>query len=82
MTEMHLIGESLRLLVIGMGIVFLFLLLLVALLRAMSWIAQRLAPPEPEPLAPPLADSASDDDIVAAIAAAITRWRSTHRPRR
>jgi len=83
--DTELIGESLRLMGIGMGIVFTFLLLLVALLRAMSWIALRLAPPEPELAAPPPATvpvSGFDDDVIAVISAAVARWRARHRPRR
>jgi len=81
MTEMQLIGESLRLMGIGMGIVFVFLLLLVALLRVMSWIALRLAPAEAAPPAAAVAVSATDD-VVAVISAAVALWRARHRPLR
>jgi oxaloacetate decarboxylase gamma subunit len=85
MTEMQLIGESLRLMAIGMGIVFTFLVTLVVLLRAMSFVALRIGPAEPEPAAAPPATvpvSGFDDDIVAVISAAIARWRAGHRPPR
>jgi len=85
MTEMQLIGESLRLMAIGMGIVFTFLLTLVVLLRAMSFLALRIGPAEPEPAAAPPATvpvSGFDDDIVAVISAAIAHWRAGHRPPR
>lgn len=86
MPETSLIGESLNLMAIGMGIVFSFLLLLVVLLRAMSWIAGRLSPGLPEASAQPAAmptgsDAArvSNDELIAVISAAITRYRSSRR---
>jgi oxaloacetate decarboxylase gamma subunit len=68
---------------IGMGIVFSFLLLLVVLLRAMSWVADRLSPGFPE--APPPAaaiaaggnaNRASNEELIAVISAAVARYRS------
>jgi oxaloacetate decarboxylase gamma subunit len=83
MPETSLIGESLILMAIGMGIVFSFLLLLVVLLRAMSWLAERLSPALPEPSAagapPPATGDASEAELVAVISAAINRYRSRHR---
>ncbi len=78
MSEMTLLAESLRLLLIGMGIVFSFLLLLVGILRLMSWLALRLAPmPQAGPLSPPVADT--DGPPIAAIAAAVARYRAGRR---
>jgi oxaloacetate decarboxylase gamma subunit len=66
--------------VIGMGIVFGFLLLLVGILRVMSWLALRIAPAEIPPLAVPAAGLApatqESDDLIAVISAAIARYRS------
>lgn len=79
MGDAALIGESLRLMGIGMGIVFCFLLLLVALLRLTSWLVLRLGPPDPGPavtLATAQKDADVPGDIVAAIAAAVARHRS------
>jgi oxaloacetate decarboxylase gamma subunit len=77
MTEMQLLFESLGLLAVGMGIVFAFLLLLVGVLRVMSWVALRLAPVEPQPVAAALKPGPpDDDDLIAVIAAAIARYRS------
>ena len=80
MPEPSLIDESLRLMLIGMGSVFAFLLLMVALLRAMSWIAGRLEPADAE--APMLAPGGAaraepgTDELIAVIGAAINRYRS------
>ncbi|NBC48531.1 MAG: sodium pump decarboxylase subunit gamma [Gammaproteobacteria bacterium] len=86
MPETSLINESLSLMAIGMGIVFSFLLLLVVLLRAMSWIAGRLSSGLPEASAPSAAVStgsdalgASNDELIAVISAAIARYRSSRR---
>ncbi|MCF7984092.1 MAG: OadG family protein [Thiohalocapsa sp.] len=81
MGENDLIIESLRLMGIGMGIVFSFLLLLIGLLRVMSAVAIRLAPAEPQPPQMPLTAgvspaSSADDDVIAVIAAAIGRYRA------
>lgn len=85
MAETHLIGESLSLMAIGMGIVFSFLLLLVFLLRAMSWLARRLAPEAPDSNAAAAAfagAAVSERDEaarIAAISAAVSRYRSRRR---
>ncbi|MCG6943230.1 MAG: OadG family protein [Thiohalocapsa sp.] len=80
MSETALLLESLRLLMIGMGIVFSFLLLLVGMLRLMSWAALRLAPVSAAPA--PQTSAAADDRVVAVIAAAVARYRAGRgRPR-
>ncbi|TVQ90207.1 MAG: sodium pump decarboxylase subunit gamma [Chromatiaceae bacterium] len=82
MIEHSLLIDALRLLGAGMGIVFSFLLLLVALLRLMSWVAHRIAPPGPELSLPPTPLAAGDVALVAVISAAIARYRAAHRPTR
>jgi len=81
MGQTDLLLESLRLMGIGMGIVFCFLLLLVALLKGMSRAAERLGPPEPEPV--PIAgrtpSAVADDDLIAVIGAAIAHYRARRR---
>jgi len=83
MNEFGLVIESLRLMSIGMGIVFGFLLLLVGVLRIMSWFALRILPVEPPSLAlpgsrptPATPASQDADDLIAVISAAIARYRS------
>jgi oxaloacetate decarboxylase gamma subunit len=78
----ELLLEGLRLMLIGMGIVFSFLLMLVAVLRVMSAFANRFGA---QPQAP-RAFGASDDEgqpgqgeLLAVIAAAITRYRNDRR---
>lgn len=80
MNEADLLLKSLGLLVIGMGIVYGFLLLLVGAVRLMSRFALRLTPVEPVrsspagPAPPPTSDAASDE-LIAVLAAAVTRYR-------
>ena len=78
MSDMALLIESLRLLVIGMGIVFAFLALLVGVVRLMSWSVTRLEPAQPHSIAarPPSTPTDQTDDLIAVISAAITRYRA------
>ena len=79
MSDSNLLLESLLLMLIGMGIVFGFLLILVGLLRLMSTAVARLAPAEPiqaQPSAPSTIPNTSED-LIAVISAAIARYRNT-----
>lgn len=80
MTDGDLLFESFMLMLIGMGIVFSFLLLLVGILRLMSALVLRLAPaeelqPSPSPAAAPLPADGSEE-LIAVISAAIARYRA------
>lgn len=67
---------------IGMSIVFLFLALLVWVIRFSSWLIRRYAAVETVPSAPasdafaPPASPTEDTELVAAITAAIHRYRN------
>jgi oxaloacetate decarboxylase (Na+ extruding) subunit gamma len=80
MSDGTLLFESFMLMLIGMGIVFGFLLLLVGILRLMSALILRLAPAEElHPVAstttaPLPTDTA--EDLIAVISAAIARYRA------
>lgn len=80
MTDGALLFESFMLMLIGMGIVYGFLLLLVGILRLMSALVLRLAPaeelqPTPSPAAASLPADGSED-LIAVITAAIARYRA------
>ncbi len=84
MFDTDLIREALILMAIGMGTVFSFLLLLVLLLRSMSWLARRLSPADADmlaatPMAPPVTGPAADAELIAVIAAALARYRARWR---
>ncbi|MEA3638583.1 MAG: OadG family transporter subunit [Lamprobacter sp.] len=83
MSETTLITDSLSLMAIGMGTVFSFLLLLVLLLKVMSWLAGKLAPSGVEPLLASAQlssnDQAADIELVAVMSAAVARYRAQRR---
>lgn len=81
MTETNLIMEGIHLMLLGMGIVFSFLIMLVFALKAMSWFAQQLAPdPVPVVISAEMAPSQTESDevLLAVVAAAVARFRQKH----
>ncbi len=72
--------QGVELMLLGMGIVFGFLSILVFTLRGMSRLADRLhTEPVPGPAAPEPISVADNRPLVAVISAAIARYRATHR---
>jgi len=70
---------GLELMILGMGMVFVFLTVLIASLRVMSAIAARFPDPVPEDTAPAAGGAitpTSNVKLVAVIGAAIARYRS------
>ncbi|SDX10764.1 OadG family protein [Thiocapsa roseopersicina] len=80
----ELVIEGLWLMVIGMTIVYAFLVLLVGVLTLMSKAVARWAPEEPLPAATAgghaLARTQDDKRLIAVIGAAIQAHRRRHRP--
>lgn len=78
MTE--LFANALELMVIGMGIVFLFLTLLVVLVNGMTLVIHRFfaESPSPAPAPPSRPTSDQEDEMIAAISAAVHRYRQRH----
>lgn len=78
--EVNLVIEGVKFMMLGMGIVFLFLVLLIITMNAMSKIVQRYFPePHPAPSQTSSSTAASSADRmkkVAAIAAAIHHHKS------
>ena len=78
----ELMLDGVNLMLLGMGTVFVFLGVLVAAMYAMSALAARLSveprvtPPQTVAPAPP---KSGDEEVVAVISAAISRYRSRHR---
>lgn len=82
---MSLLGDGLVLLVLGMGMVFVFLALMVGMMTVSAkFIAKyaHLFPEEPVP-APkkrtPKSTTADDTDLIAVLSAAIHRYRNDNR---
>lgn len=78
----ELIGSGVELMLIGMGIVFLFLAMLVIAINLMSALVQRFFPEPPVTpvtLPMPTANTGNmDKNIVAAISVAVHQYRNKH----
>ena len=81
----ELIMKGLELMVLGMGIVFTFLILLVFTMKGMSRMALSLDQGEPQTTSPSMppatttGNAESDEQLIAVISAAINRFRGTPR---
>ncbi len=75
MAVSDLLYQGVNLMLLGMGIVFSFLAILVVALNGMSRLADILSPPE-APKAAVTGAVADDAELVAVISAAINRYRS------
>ena len=79
MVNSDLLGAGLELMLIGMSIVFVFLTILIGTMRVMSALAARLDAAQPAQIAPAeitvTDDGAADASVVAAITAAVARYR-------
>lgn len=76
-TDVNLLVESVKFMILGMGVVFLFLIILVQVVKLQAKIISKYFPDE-EPTAAPVAPTSSDSDEsarVAAIIAAVTEFR-------
>jgi oxaloacetate decarboxylase (Na+ extruding) subunit gamma len=82
-TEMLMSGVNLM--IIGMGIVFIFLLVLVFVMKGMSKLAVLLEPQgggealSHQPAATTQGEDGMRGDLIAVIGAAVSRYRASHR---
>lgn len=77
------INSALELMLVGMGIVFVFLIMLVAAVALMSWLLARYFP-EPTPsnsdnLSSKIGGPENSDEVIAVIGAAIHRYRQNNK---
>ncbi len=73
----ELMVEGLKLMLLGMGSVFIFLLMLVVSMKLMSKLAQFLQPVEISPAAiQPHLSTPDDPNLVAVISAAVAAYRN------
>ena len=81
MPSPHVLSEGFTLMAYGMGFVFAFLMILVLVTSLMSRLIARYLPQAPPaaacPIRPPGRAAPDDADLMAVIAAAIHRYRST-----
>jgi oxaloacetate decarboxylase gamma subunit len=85
MTPSELLLEGVELMLFGLGTVFLFLILLVLIIRVMSWVIERFAAKTPVPVSsasPSFAAKAAADNPSADVLAAIQSAIHQHRARR
>ena len=76
----EILVDGLKLMLLGMGSVFIFLLMLVISMKLMSILAQFLQPAEAAPAAvQPHPTTQPDSNLVAVISAAVAAYRGTHR---
>ncbi len=78
MDDVVLIEEGVKFLVLGMTTVYVFLYLMVVILKIESKIVQKYFPPAkktPPPIKTPQNNTSNDDEVVAAITAAIIEHR-------
>ena len=70
----ELMSAGIQLMFVGMGIVFAFLMVLVATMTGMSRLAQSIEGKQPVAGA----SSEADEELISVISAAIKRYRDTH----
>ena len=73
--ETNLVVEGAKFMVLGMGAVFLFLIILIILMNLMSWVIHRFFPEPQTNVAVVVDEDENKRKIVAAITAAIAHHR-------
>ena len=75
-TEVNMLAESFKFMILGMGVVFFFLIVLVQVVKIQAKIIAKYFPDEEPPAAAPAPTADSDESArVAAIIAAVTEFR-------
>ncbi len=75
--EINLVAEGLKFMVLGMGVVFVFLALLVQMMKWQAAIIAKYFPPKTPPT-PVYAPADDESARVAAIIAAVSEYRKQH----
>lgn len=73
----ELISSGVELMIVGMGIVYLFLALLVVAINTMSALVRRFFPEQPKPAK--IVEVETDKATVAAITAAVHQYRANNK---
>jgi len=74
-TDVNLIGESIKFMLLGMGVVFLFLVILVQVVKIQGKIIAKYFPDEEPPVASATSTDTDESARVAAVIAAVTEFR-------
>lgn len=73
----EMMSSGIEIMLVGMGIVFLFLAMLVVAVNMMSTVIQRFFPQIPEEIT--TTASVADPSVIAAISVAVHQYRSKHK---
>jgi oxaloacetate decarboxylase gamma subunit len=78
MAEVNYIAEAFKFMVLGMGVVFIFLVVLVLFIKLQAFLINKYFPETtPKPSASPVATTSDDEQrTVAAIIAAVSEFRN------
>ena len=80
MEEVNLVSEALKFMVLGMGIVFLFLTIMIFALKAQAVLIAKYFPIKPKEVSsewkPKATDASDEKDTIAAITAAIIHYNN------
>ena len=74
----ELLSTGIEVMLIGMGIVYSFLAMLVVAIKAMSSVILRFFPDMPSPQHPAMVTKDEDPGLIAAISAAVQHYRSKY----
>jgi oxaloacetate decarboxylase gamma subunit len=75
--EVNVIGEALKFMVLGMGVVFVFLYVMILAVKVQAYLIGKYFPDKPAtaPAAAPAVQSDDEQTRVAAVIAAVTEFR-------
>ncbi len=73
--EINLVGESLKFMILGMAIVFIFLMVLVQVVRFQAFLINKFFPEKTPEITPAASVTTQDAQHVAAIIAAVSEFR-------
>ncbi len=78
--EVNLIGEALKFMVLGMGVVYLFLYIMVLAVKLQTYLIEKYFPEKPTVEATHIVDEADEEDgaHIAAIIAAVAEFRKSN----
>jgi oxaloacetate decarboxylase gamma subunit len=73
--EIDLVGEGLKFMVLGMAIVFIFLMVLVQVVKLQAYLINKFFPEKAPEVAPASSNATEEAHHVAAIVAAVSEFR-------
>jgi len=73
--EIDLVGEGLKFMVLGMAIVFVFLLVLVQVVKLQAFLINKYFPEKAPEVVPATSNATQDTHHIAAIVAAVSEFR-------